>query len=563
MALKLWAKRLIAVAALCAVSGAGAFAVIPCTAYPFTTGCGPLTAAVLNSSFATVTAAAAAAASTASSALASATTANTAAAAAASTANAALASATTANTDLIPHVGTNTALKAKATTSYTTIIRDGFTTAGDGGAATYTSSNVACTLNAGAGDNGSQVQSADGKCWIADLKYPLDVRIWGKSTTDFYATPLGADVTGYCLETNATCSQQHALDRAQKFWVGSSGISVVHIAAGTATSGLVCAGAVPGAANGTTVPGNIWIVGAGPTNTIIADASAAPAAIIASDSCRLTLQDLKVTSANGSGLFPQYGAVIGTYTGFQIGATHSGQFHVEQDGTIAISAGYTISGGAPAHLECVLGGRITYSEATMTVTLTGTPAFSTAFADFADSGCGAYINSNFVSFSGAATGSRFKVARAASIRTEGGSGTYLPGNALGTLIDGGNYMPATGATLGVPTGLGTGGSPGVVTTSGSSDQSFSVQLTTGSTGGTPAVAGTVPLTFGSKLGLNGVACTTSVTDGGGAWGNGANVPLFGQTTAGATLLWNNLQNGALTNLATSQTYFINAHCRGY
>lgn len=62
MALKRWAKRLIAVAALCAGGGVGALAVIPCTAYPFTTGCGPLTAAVLNESFATVTAAAAAAA---------------------------------------------------------------------------------------------------------------------------------------------------------------------------------------------------------------------------------------------------------------------------------------------------------------------------------------------------------------------------------------------------------------------------------------------------------------------------------------------------------------------
>lgn len=52
----------------------------------------------------------------------------------------------------------------------------------------YVPSASACSLNAGAGDNGSQVESADGKCWIARFPSgPLDIRQFGAigdSSTD-------------------------------------------------------------------------------------------------------------------------------------------------------------------------------------------------------------------------------------------------------------------------------------------------------------------------------------------------------------------------------------------
>src|SRR4051794_19754316 len=55
----------------------------------------------------------------------------------------------------IPVVLNNTQLGWLSTTQSLPVWRLGFSTPGDGGAAIYTSSNVACTLNAGAGDNGS------------------------------------------------------------------------------------------------------------------------------------------------------------------------------------------------------------------------------------------------------------------------------------------------------------------------------------------------------------------------------------------------------------------------
>src|SRR5437867_6021983 len=66
-------------------------------------------------------------------------------------------------------VPTNAALQALPSTQYPSVIRLGFASPGDGGRAAYVSSGSACSLNDGKGDAGSQVKSADGKCWLADF----------------------------------------------------------------------------------------------------------------------------------------------------------------------------------------------------------------------------------------------------------------------------------------------------------------------------------------------------------------------------------------------------------
>ncbi len=78
-------------------------------------------------------------------------------------------------------VATNAQLKALASTYAPTVIRKGFFVAGDTGQdISYASSNSACSLNAGAGDNGYQVEASDGNCWIASLPtVGSDLRIWG------------------------------------------------------------------------------------------------------------------------------------------------------------------------------------------------------------------------------------------------------------------------------------------------------------------------------------------------------------------------------------------------
>jgi hypothetical protein len=80
---------------------------------------------------------------------------------------------------LAPKVDNNTALSALASNYATSVVRLGFASAGDAPPVTYTPTGSACTLNAGAGDGGSQIPTSDGKCWIAKTIQTVDPRIWG------------------------------------------------------------------------------------------------------------------------------------------------------------------------------------------------------------------------------------------------------------------------------------------------------------------------------------------------------------------------------------------------
>lgn len=89
---------------------------------------------------------------------------------------------------------TNTALQGAATITYPGgVTRDTF---GNGNGATplfYMPSNAACSLNAGAGDNGSQVKSADGKCWLAQFPPEgVDIRQFGVLTSGDAGPPIRA-----------------------------------------------------------------------------------------------------------------------------------------------------------------------------------------------------------------------------------------------------------------------------------------------------------------------------------------------------------------------------------
>jgi hypothetical protein len=79
-------------------------------------------------------------------------------------------------------VNSNTELSAVSTLNLPagySINRLGFAQSGDAPSVTYLPSVSACSLNAGAGDGGSQVRSADGKCWVANLPNDVDARIFG------------------------------------------------------------------------------------------------------------------------------------------------------------------------------------------------------------------------------------------------------------------------------------------------------------------------------------------------------------------------------------------------
>lgn len=82
----------------------------------------------------------------------------------------------------------NTAMSQMSTEAYSSVYRAGYATAGDSPTLLYTASGSACSLNAGAGDGGSQVPSSNGKCWLAQFNEPIDVRSFGAKCDNNNAT---------------------------------------------------------------------------------------------------------------------------------------------------------------------------------------------------------------------------------------------------------------------------------------------------------------------------------------------------------------------------------------
>ncbi len=95
----------------------------------------------------------------------------------------------------------------------------------------------------------------------------------------------------------------------------------------------------------------------------------------------------------------------------------------------------TITGNSPSHIRSTGQGVIFYYPTS--TTLSGTPVFSTAFTVATT---GSYIESAGVVFTGATTGVRFSVDSNATIFTSAGGANYYPGNAAGTMANGGIYV---------------------------------------------------------------------------------------------------------------------------
>lgn len=94
-----------------------------------------------------------------------------------------------------------------------------------------------------------------------------------------------------------------------------------------------------------------------------------------------------------------------------------------------------IIGGGTAHIF-LDGGSQFYQGSTSVTTISGTPAFSTAFA-YASLASG--LRAGPATYSGSATGKRYQVQLCAVIDAAGSGANYFPGNSEGTTATGGQY----------------------------------------------------------------------------------------------------------------------------
>lgn len=143
------------------------------------------------------------------------------------------------------------------------------------------------------------------------------------------------------------------------------------------------------------------------------------------------VRGVKLTSSSGgAALRADYGSYI-RFQNVEFGATFGEQIRTTAGGVVEAFGNYTISAGASYHWRAILAGVIRVQS--KTITLTGTPAFSSAFVDTNFVGV-IQVNSN--TYSGSATGIRYSAAANSMIS----SGVTLPGNVAGSTATGGQYI---------------------------------------------------------------------------------------------------------------------------
>jgi hypothetical protein len=203
--------------------------------------------------------------------------------------------------------------------------------------------------------------------------------------------------------------------------------ATIQVADGTYTAGLNVASSPVG--------GNVALVGNAttPANCIISTTGGD--AIMIGAAVNLSLSGFKLqTTTSGNAINATVSGANITISGLMnFGSCAGVQIRAVRGGNVSIASPYTISGGGTVHYQSAQSGVI--AGANQTITLTGTPGFTT----FADANTVAFINLFGFTFSGSATGTRYSVALNGAINTFGSGGTFFPGNAAGATTTGGVY----------------------------------------------------------------------------------------------------------------------------
>lgn len=230
---------------------------------------------------------------------------------------------------------------------------------------------------------------------------------------------------------------QYAVDFVSEFL--DTGRSTLTILLGTGTYGGVVLRQVPG----DLCP--ILAGDAGNWNAVILSATNDYAVLIGNDRlanrmpapATWTIRNLKVTASGSGGR-----GVVATGSGTRLnvdsvnfGSCSAEHMVAEFGAVLSVTGPYTVSGGATRHLQSFTGGQISFFFSSLT--LTGSPNFSSAFARVAHGGV--IVTNSAGSFSGSATGKRYEALLNGVIDTQGAGSTYFPGSSSGSVGSGGQY----------------------------------------------------------------------------------------------------------------------------
>jgi hypothetical protein len=205
--------------------------------------------------------------------------------------------------------------------------------------------------------------------------------------------------------------------------------ATIQLADGTYTAGAVLKpyiGALAPTINGNSVT---------PTNVVINGGSSP--VFYNKNGMIWSIQNLGVgTSGEWLGSINAIGAAETRFSNlnFLSGGTNRNHLMASGGGIITCYGDYSISSSGYTHCTAQACGIVTI--ASVTITITGTPAFSTAYARAVELSTLQLRSCNFV---GSCTGKRYDANLNSIIATVGGGASYLPGSLAGTTATGAQY----------------------------------------------------------------------------------------------------------------------------
>jgi hypothetical protein len=480
----------------------------------------------------------------------------------------------------IPFVDNTAAVKSLPPAVSTAIVRLGSNTPGDGGSGVYHWSPIACTLQAGAGDDGREISPTAGVgCWLLDKQPSYDVRQWGVAATNpihltvVQATLSDTDLCG--IVAAVPCKTIAGAQKTANQLNVMGNVVQIDLPAGTFTECISQNHPLLGAANGRPNPFSadvnlgpsfLLVKGVGPT-TIWDGCSSYYYTYQASNGGAIGIKDLQIRSTGIPGaqlsFAVQQGGQAFSLGGITWGATSNVHVWAQDTGSLIVVAGAdSITAGGNSFLYSAGGASIQVLGGALPWTAAISPGLT--FASFYDANDGGQIIDGATaghSFGNSITGSPLKV---------GGSGLFLnlSGMAYGTLLpvgtqiaieySAGRILPEPPTSVAVPsTGC---GSACTTALTSYGPRSGYVTLTPGGTGITSS--GGLNLSLGVALfsSFYSPCMATLNPSGTGTWIGGSaaaiGTPALVSNKETFTISWQN--NG--TNLTSGLTYIINYIC---
>lgn len=274
------------------------------------------------------------------------------------------------------------------------------------------------------------VSSAVTPTELAYLAGSGGVRVRLSADRTYYVATGGND-SNDCLTVGTPCltPNQAITDALRDVDTGPAANVIVQLADGTYTGQVSMARGLVGG-------GRIILQGnTGTPANVILSVTSNDAVQVSNSGSRLTVSGMEVRTTTGGSCLraTSYGALtIGA--SLRLGACASAHMQSDAFGGIALGASYSIVGSSPIHYNATQHGTIGGNS--ITVTLTGTPAFSGAFAVAGPLGA-LYVPS--ITYSGSATGTRYNGSVNGVIFTNGAGASYFPGNVAGAVGTGAQY----------------------------------------------------------------------------------------------------------------------------